>query len=174
MIRFSIIFFFLSMTVSGQFKRSDSLGNFYVIERKLVWEKTYDYDSKEELDEMLKADPFTSELNILGYTNSLMIHSYKLNANNLPEYAQHSYDAFLAVDFLNGRFRVRLQQIVFPDFQEKHYYNGVRQHNPRGTLEQYILRTDGLIKRNTATMHVLNSFDTAFSEIFDPMGYSYE
>lgn len=174
MTRLLIVFLFLSSNVYGQFKRSDSLGNFYVIERKLVWEKYYEYDSKEELDEMLKADPFTSELNIMGYTNSVMIKSYKLNATNLPEYAQHSYEAFLAVDFLNGRFRVRLQQIFFPDFEEKHYYNGVRQHNSRGTLEQYILRTDGQIKRNSAAMHVLNSFDSAFSEIFDPMGYSYE
>jgi len=46
-------------------------------------------------------------------------------------------------------------------------------NNSRGTLEQYILRQDGLIKRNNTNLNVLNSFDTAFSGVFDPMSGDY-
>ena len=73
------------------------------------------------------------------------------------------------VDFIGGRYRVSIKQIIFPDFVEKIYYNGRRQNDSRGTLEQYILRQDGLIKQNSTNLNVLNSFDTVFSQIFDPM-----
>ena len=81
--------------------------------------------------------------------------------------------SFLSVDFIGGRYRVSVKQIVFPDFIEKEYYNGRRMNNSRGTLEQYILRQDGLIKRNNTNLNVLNSFDTVFSGVFDPMSGDY-
>jgi hypothetical protein len=153
----------------------DSLGSFYVTDYKLVWQKWYALDDKVELNKMLKSNGFTSDLDILKFGTSTKTKPYKLIANNLPEYAQHDYEAFLVVDFIGGRYRVSIKQIVFPDFIEKIYYNGRSQNTPRGTLEQYILRQDGLIKRNNTNLHVLNSFDTVFSQIFDPMGgMSYE
>ena len=172
-----IVFLLLFIGVQGfaQFHKMDSLGNFYVIDHKLVWQKWYNLEDKAELNRMLKSNNFTSDLDILKFGTSVQTKPYKLNAYNMPEYAQHDYEAFLAVDFIGGRYRVSIKQIVFPDFVEKIYYNGRRQHDPRGTLEQYILRQDGLIKRNNTNINVLNSFDTAFSEIFDPMaGMGYE
>ena len=87
----------------------------------------------------------------------------------LPEYAMHDYEAFLYLDFIGGRYRVTIKQIVFPDFVEKVYYNGLRRTDPRGTLERYILRQDGLIQRNNTNIRVLDSFESAFSGIFDAM-----
>lgn len=167
-----IFFLFLLISFQGfsQFHKMDSLGNFYVIDHKLVWQKWYGLEDKAELNRMLKVNDFTSDLDILKFGTSTKTRAYKLYADNLPEYAQHDYEAFLVVDFIGSRFRVSIKQIVFPDFTEKIYYNGVRQSNPRGTLEQYILRQDGLIKRNNTNLNVLNSFDTVFSGIFDPMG----
>ena len=151
------------------------MGNFYAIDYKLVWQKWYGLEDKAELNRMLKADDFTSDLDILKFGTSTKTRAYKLLTDNLPEYAQHDYEAFLIVDFIGGRYRVTIKQIVFPDFVEQIYYNGRRQNDPRGTLEKYILRQDGLIKRNNTNINVLNSFDTAFSEIFDPMaGVGYE
>lgn len=175
MIRLFILFLFMSLQSYAQFHKMDSLGNFYVIDHKLVWQKYYALEDKAALDRMLKANGFTADLDILKFTTSTMTQPYKLNANSLPEYAQHAYEAFLAIDFIGSRFRVSVKQIVFPDFVEKIYYNGRRQYDARGSLEKYILRQDGLIKRNNTNIHVLNSFDTAFSEIFDYMGgFSYE
>lgn len=167
--RYLIIFFFLSFKGFSQFQKTDSLGNFYVIEHQLVWQKWYPLQDKGELNSKLKGNHFTSDLDILKFNTSTETKPVSLLGNNLPEYARHDYEAFLAVDFIRGRYRVSVKQIIFPDFIEKVYYNGVRQHQKRGTLEQYILRSDGLIKRTSANLNVLNSFDTSFSGIFDPM-----
>ncbi|UCE94484.1 MAG: hypothetical protein JSV73_04205 [Flavobacteriaceae bacterium] len=172
-----IVFLLILISAQGysQFHKMDSLGSFYVIDYKLVWQKWYPLEDKSELNRMLKSNDFTSDLDILKFTKSTKTKPYRLIGENLPEYAQHDYEAFLYLDMIGGRYRITIKQIVFPDFIEKEYYNGRRMHNPRGTLEQYILRQDGLIKRNNATINVLNTFDSAFSQIFDPMGgMSYE
>ncbi len=173
--KISFLLLFVCLQGFSQFQKTDSLGNFYAIDYKLVWQKWYGLEDKAELNRMLKADDFTSDLDILKFGTSTKTRAYKLLTDNLPEYAQHDYEAFLIVDFIGGRYRVTIKQIVFPDFVEQIYYNGRRQNDPRGTLEKYILRQDGLIKRNNTNINVLNSFDTAFSEIFDPMsGVGYE
>ena len=173
--RILILFLMLSFHGVAQFQKIDSLGNFYVIDHQLVWQKWYQLQDKGELNSKLKGNPFTSDLDIQKFYTSTKTKPAMLPGNNLPEYAQHDYEAFLVVDFIRGRYRVSIKQIIFPDFVEKVYHNGMRQNGPRGTLEQYILRQDGLIKRNKANLSVLNSFDTVFSEIFDPMaGPSYE
>ena len=168
--RVTILIFFISFLGYSQFQKMDSVGNFYVIDYKLVWQKWYDIDDKAEFDRMLKSNEFTSDLEILKFTTSTKTKAYRLVGNNLPEYAQHDYEAFLSVDYIKGRYRVSVKQIIFPDFVEKIYYNGVRMNDPRGTLEQYNMRKDGQIKRTTGTMNVLYTFDSAFSQIFDPMG----
>ena len=168
-----IFFFFISLQGYSQFQKMDSVGNFYVIDYKLVWQKWYDIDDKAEFNRMLKSNEFTSDLDILKFTTSAKTKAYRLIGNNLPEYAQHDYEAFLSVDYIKGRYRVSVKQIVFPDFVEKIYYNGRRMDDPRGTLEQYNMRKDGQIKRTTGTMNVLYTFDSAFSQIFDPMGGDY-
>ena len=173
--KITFLLLFLSLQGFSQFNKMDSLGSFYVIDYKLVWQKWYVLDDKAELNQMLKSNDFTSDLDILKFSTSTKTKAYKLIADNLPEYAQHDYEGFMSIDFIGGRYRVSIKQIVFPDFIEEIYYNGRRQHTPRGTLEQYILRSDGLIKRNNTNLNVLNSFDSAFSQIFDPMGgESYE
>ena len=168
--RVTILIFFISFLGYSQFQKMDSVGNFYVIDYKLVWQKWYDIDDKAEFDRMLKSNEFTSDLEILKFTTSTKTKAYRLVGSNLPEYAHHGYEAFLSVDYIKGRYRVSVKQIVFPDFIEKIYYNGVRMNDPRGTLEQYNMRKDGQIKRTTGTMNVLYTFDSAFSQIFDPMG----
>ncbi len=166
---------FVSIHGYAQFQKMDSLGNFYVIDYKLVWQKWYDLDDKAELNKMLKSNDFTADLDIMKFGTSTKTKTYKLIADNMPEYARHDYEGFLTIDFIRGRYRVSIKQIIFPDFIEEIYYNGMRQNNSRGTLEQYILRQDGLIKRNNTNLNVLNSFDTVFSGIFDPMaGVGYE
>ena len=169
--RFSIIvFILLCFQGYSQFEKRDSLGNFYVIDYKLVWQKWYPLEDKVALNKMLKRNNFTADLDILKFGTSVQTKPYRLVGNNLPEYAQHDYQAFMYIDFIGGRYRVSIKQIIFPDFIEKEYYNGRRINNLRGTLEQYLIRQDGLIKRNNATINVLNTFDSAFSEVFDYMG----
>ncbi len=171
--KLSFLLLFICFQGYAQFQKMDSLGNFYVIDYQLVWQKWYGLEDKAELNKMLKSNEFTADLDILKFGTSTKTRTFKLHANNLPEYAQHDYEAFLAVDFIGGRYRVSIKQIIFPDFIEKEYYNGRRMNNSRGTLEQYILRQDGLIKRNNTNLNVLNSFDTAFSGVFDPMSGDY-
>lgn len=164
-----VLFVLMTLPACAQFQRADSVGNFYVVKNQLIWQKYYPLEDKEYLDQQLKQHHFTSDLDISRFTTSTITKPYKLVGHNLPEYAQHDYKAFLIIDFFGDQYRITIKQITFPDFVEKIYWNGMRQHDSRGSLEQYILRQDGLIKRNNGTLNVLYTFDTAFSEIFDPM-----
>lgn len=166
-----VVLFFMAVgpEARAQFDEVESLGNWYVKKNKLVWQKSYPLTDKEELNAQLKANDFTSDLDILRFITDVQTKPYKLSGFNLPEYAQHEYEAFLIIDFFPDRYRVTLQQIKFPDFEEKIYWNGIRQQDARGTLEKYILGQDGRIKRNSANINVLETFDSEFSGVFDPM-----
>ncbi len=50
----------------------DSLGSFYVIDYKLVWQKWYALDDKAALNKMLKSNDFTSDLDILKFGTSVV------------------------------------------------------------------------------------------------------
>ena len=149
--------------------RIDSIGNWYVINHALVWQKYYPLDDKEALDEQLRSNSFTTDLDILKFGTSTIVGPLVLTGYNLPEYAQHEYKAFLVIDFFSDRYRVSLKQVSFPDFTETIYWNGRRQQDSRGSLEHYLLRSDGMIRRNSVNLRVLESFDTDFSGVFDPM-----
>lgn len=159
----------LALQLQAQTSKMDSLGSWYVVDHNLVWQKYYSLEDKEELNEKLKANAFTSELDILKFGTSAVTKPVKLTGDNLPGYAQHDFKAFMVIDFFGDRYRVSLKQITFPDFQEKIYWNGMRQTDSRGSLEKYLLRPDGLIKRNSVNIRVLETFDSAFSGVFDPM-----
>ena len=163
------LIFLLSIEAAAQFSRSDSLGNWYVIDQRLVWQKSYLLDDKEELDRKLKSNAFTAGLDILKFGTSILTEPARLSGQNLPEYARHEYRAFLVVDFFPGTYRVTLKQVAFPDFVEKIYWNGMRQPDSMGSLEKYVLRQDGLVKRNSVNLRVLEAFDSDFAAIFDPM-----
>lgn len=162
-------FVLLGFQTEAQFSRMDSIGNWYVIDHNLVWQKYYPLEDKSELDEQLKSNDFTADLDILKFGTSTITRPYRLSGDNLPEYAQHEYKAFLVIDFFSDTYRVSLKQITFPDFVEKIYWNGKRQADSRGSLEHYILRPDGLIKRHDVNVRVLETFDSVFSGVFDPM-----
>ena len=68
--KLSFLLLFICLQGYSQFYKMDSLGNFYVIEHKLVWQKWYGLEDKAELNKMLKANNFTSDLDILKFTNS--------------------------------------------------------------------------------------------------------
>lgn len=164
-----IVFLGMALTSQAQFNEVESMGNWYVKKNKLVWQKKYPLTDKEELNAQLKANEFTSGLDILRFITDVETKPHKLVGQNLPEYARHEYVAFLVIDFFGDTYRVTLQQVNFPDFEEKIYWNGMRQHDARGTLEKYILGQDGRIKRNSANINVLETFDSVFSGVFDPM-----
>jgi hypothetical protein len=150
----------------AQFSKTDSLGNFYVIKNKLIWQKYYQLDDINKLDQQLKSISFTSGLDIMGHETSTIIKNYKISGSGLPQYAQHDYDAFLVIDIFNDRYRVSVKDINFPDFTETRYYYGMKTNTTRGTLEHYILSGNS-IKRTSGSENVLYSFDTNFSDIFD-------
>ena len=169
-IRLSIALLFLTILAHGQRKTQDSLGNFRAAEGKLSWQKTYTLVDKTLLQEKIAAEPFASGLDLLDFDTSTRTQPYRLLAEGLPEYARHDFRAFLSIDFFPGTFRVTVKQIIFPDFVEQVYYNGMRQNYSRGSLEHYLLRRDGSILRTRAGTQVLQTFDALFSGIFDPMG----
>ena len=165
-----IVFFLLiSFSVTAQFQKTDSLGNFYVIEHTLVWQKTYPLHDIDKLNEQLSRNPFTQGINLNGGETSKILLNYRLQGNNLPQFTQHDYNAFLVIDVFYDRYRVSVKQIRFPDFKETYVsYNGMRTSGTRGTLEHYILSGDS-IKRTTGAKNTLYAFDEAFSQVFDPM-----
>ncbi len=166
--RFLTILLFISTSVLSQFHKTDSIGNFYVIDHNLVWQKTYPLQDEQKLNLKLMENPFTSGID-LNYDNSKFIKDFRITGEGLPRYAQKNYNAFVVIDIFPGRYRVSVKSINFPDFNESYYYNGIKTSTGRGSLEHYILINGNTIKRTTGARNVLYSFDTAFSQIFDPM-----
>jgi hypothetical protein len=169
-----ITFLLFIITFSGyaQFHKTDSIDNFYVIKNKLVWQNKYYFNDIDDLNDKLKSENFTSGLDILKFGTSALTDLFTINGNNLPQYARHDFKAFLIIDVYHDTFRITIKDITFPDFVENIYYNGMRQNSRTGSLENYILRQDGNIKRNNSNINVLNSFDNSFLAIFDIMGES--
>ena len=112
----------MALTSQAQFNEVESMGNWYVKKNKLVWQKKYPLTDKEELNAQLKANEFTSGLDILRFITDVETKPHKLVGQNLPEYARHEYVAFLVIDFFGDTYRVTLQQVNFPDFEEKIVY----------------------------------------------------
>jgi hypothetical protein len=166
---------FLLITITGfaQFQKTDSLGNFYTIDHKLVWQKNYPLQDENELNQKLQSNPFTAGIDIQNHENSKIIRNYTISGDGLPEYARHDYSAFVVVDVFYDHYRISVSSINFSDYNESYYYNGIKTSTGRGTLDYYILKGDS-IKRTTGAKNVLYSFDDAFSQIFDPMAYTSE
>ena len=151
----------------GQFNKTDSIGNFYVIKNKLMWQKNYQLDDINELDEHFKNNHFTSTLDILNYKTSAKSNISYIEGNNLPQYTNQGFEAFIIIDLIQDRYRVTVQDITFPDYVHTSYYNGFKD-NRGGTLDHYILRTtDHEIKRNSGTYNILETFNNSFEAVFD-------
>ena len=165
-----VFFLFFVNICFAQFEKTDSIGNFYVIKNKLIWQKYYQLGDIDKLNQQLKSNYLTSNLDILNFKTSAVPNLFVINGNNLPQYAQSDIKVFIVLDIFNDNYRVSIKNITFPDFVEEYYYNGIKQNSRSGSLENYILRQEGLIKRNNATINVLHTFDGVFSEIFDSMG----
>jgi len=165
-----IFFIFFINICFAQFDKTDSIGNFYVIKNKLVWQKQYQLDDIDKLNQQLKSNYLTSNLDILDFGMSAISNPFTINGNNLPQYAQSDIKVFVVLDIFNDNYRVSIKNITFPDFVDEYYYNGMKQNSQSGSLEHYILRQDGLMNRNKASTNVLHIFDSIFSEIFDSMG----
>lgn len=170
------ILILLLFTILGnaQFEKTEAVGNFYLAKNKLVWQKHYQLGDINTLDKQLKTNPFTSNLRILDFETDVITDLFQLIANNLPQYAQSDYKAYLVIDVYKDTYRITIKDITFPKFVENYYYNGMRQNSRSGALENYILKNDGSINRTNANLHVLNSFDNSFEKIFDRMSVPIE
>ncbi len=164
--KITTLFLFLSLVCVAQIERTDSINNFYVTNNKLIWQKYYELDDEEKLDQRLKSNEITSNLDILDFETSAISDLVYIDGNNLPQYTQKGFKAFVIVDVERNQFRVTIKDIIFPDFIENHYYNGMRQTSRTGSLENYILRQNGSINRNNTTINVLESFDYIFDHVF--------
>lgn len=165
-LRVVMIFLFFSAISFAQIQKTDSIGNFYVSQNKLIWEKYFPLDDVNELNEQLKSNYFTSNLDILKYTTSAMSNASKLTGINLPQYAQSDFETFIVVDIIGNNYRITVKDITFTEFIETWYYNGRKEYSGRGRLDYYVLRQDKVIKRNNGTYSIFNALDNAFMEIF--------
>jgi len=120
------IILFSALSSYSQFQRTDSIDNFYVIKNKLVWQKYYQLDDINELDQQLKNNDLTSNLEILNFGTSAVTNLLDIPGINLPSYTKNGFKAFVVIDIKNDYFRVSVKDITFPDFVQEQYYNGMR------------------------------------------------
>ncbi len=157
----------------GQFSRTDSIGNFYVEKNHLLWQKIYTIKDINKVNEELKKHDFTANLNILGFKKATISNPTKLNCDGVPMYAKDEFTALIEVFIQYDQMRVSVKDFTFPNFVENRYYNGM--NSPiGGTLDHYMLRRDGQIKRTESTFRVLECFDNSFSDLFDEVVYATE
>ena len=166
-IKITCVFLLMGFLGFSQIYKTDSIGSFYVLKNKLIWQKYYELEDENELDQKLKQNILTSNLDILNYETSAISDLIYIDGDNLPTYTSKGFKAFVSVDVEYNQYRVTIKQIMFPNFVENVYYNGMRQNSRSGSLENYILGQHGrTIKRNNTTINVLNSFDYIFSGVF--------
>jgi hypothetical protein len=159
--------FLFTTVILAQSAKTDSIGNFYVIDNHLMWQKNYDLYDVNALDAYLKSNHFTSTLDILNYKTSAQSNLSYLDGNNLPQYTTKGFKAFIVIDIIQDRYRVTIRDIIFPDYIQTYYSNGFRD-NRGGTLDHYILRqSDHEIKRNSGTYNILETFNDSFKAVFD-------
>ncbi len=163
----TLLFLLIGFISYAQMRRTDSIGNFFVENNKLIWQKHYELEDVNLLDQKLKQDVLTNNLDILHYETSAISDLVYIDGNNLPIYTRKGFKAFVIVDLERNQYRVTIKQIIFPDFVENVYYNGMRQNSRSGALESYILRQNGDINRNNTTKNVLDSFDYIFNAVFE-------
>ena len=162
-----IVFFLLTNVLLAQSKKTDSIGNFYVIGNQLMWQKYYSLDDVNELDEHFKNNHFTSTLDILDYKTSSQSNLSYIEGNNLPQYTNEGFQAFIIIDIIQDKYLVTVKDIIFPKYIQTYYYNGIKD-NRGGTLDHYILRpADHEIKRNSGTYNILDTFDNSFEAVFN-------
>lgn len=165
-----IAFILFTNMLLAQSIKTDSVGNFYVIERQLLWQKYYSLDDIDELDAHLKSGHFTSTLDILNYKTSAQSTLSYLKGNNLPQYTNEGFKAFIIIDIIQNRYRVTVRDIIFPKYIQTYYTNGFK-NEQGGTLDHYILRTsDHEIKRNSGTYNILDTFNNSFEAAFNLYG----
>ncbi len=150
--------------------KTDSIGDFYVIDHQLVWQRYYDVKSMEALQLELQKHDFTKNLNILGFKKSNLVGPTKISCDGLPMYAQHKFTALIEVFNIQGKTRISVKGFTFPEFVENWYYNGMNT-TQGGTLDHYLLRRDGQIKRTDATTRVLDCYGNFFADLFDEAVY---
>ena len=132
-----------------------------------MWQQTYSLDDVNELNDYLKNNFFTSNLDLLDYKTSAQSNVSYLEGVNLPQYTSKGFKAFIVIDIFNDRYRVTVRDIIFPDFVQTSYYNGMKEDHG-GTLDHYILRrSDFEIKRNSGTYNILKVFDDSFDASFN-------
>jgi hypothetical protein len=163
----TLLFLLIGFISYAQMRRTDSIGNFFVENNKLIWQKHYELEDVNLLDQKLKQNVLTNNLDILHYETSAISDLVYIDGNNLPIYTRKGFKAFVIVDLERNQYRVTIKQITFPDFVENVYYNGMRQNSRTGALESYILRQNGDINRNNTTKNVLDSFDYIFNTVFE-------
>ena len=115
--------FLLTNVMLAQSKKTDSIGNFYVIGNQLLWQKYYSLDDVNRLDEQLKNNHFTSTLDILNYKTSAQSSLSYIDGNNLPQYTNEGFKAFIVVDIIQNRYRVTVRDIIFPKFISLQFKN---------------------------------------------------
>ncbi len=165
-IRITVLFLLISFLGFSQIRKTDSIGNFYVVNNKLIWQKYYELEDENRLDQKLKQNVITNNLDILHFETSAMSDLVYMDGNNLPQYTQKGFKAFVIVDVERNQYRVTIKQIMFPEFVENVYYNGMRQNSRTGSLDNYILRQNGDINRNNTSLNVLNSLEYIFEAVF--------
>jgi len=162
----SALFLFTNVVLAQSIK-TDSIGNFYVIDNNLMWQKYYDLDDVNTLDEHFKNNHFTATLDILNYKTSAQSNLSYIEGNNLPQYTAKGFKAFIIIDIIQNRYRVTVRDIIFPEYIQTYYSNGFR-NDRGGTLDHYILRTsDHEIKRNSGTYNILETFNNSFEAVFN-------
>lgn len=160
-----ILFLFFTNFNYAQFEKMDSIGNFYISKNKLIWQKFYPLEDMNKLNKQLKSNALTNNLNILNYQTSAISELVVISGQNLPQYAQQEFNAFVIVDVIDDRYRVTIKDITFHNFVTVKNYNGIK-NNSGGTLDYYILKNGASLKRNSSTYNVLKSFDKSFMDIF--------
>ncbi|HCE54390.1 MAG TPA: hypothetical protein DER05_05025 [Lutibacter sp.] len=136
---------------------------------ELIWQKVYESNmTLEELQQYFTNESFTANIKLIDDKFSGQSNGKKLGASKTSQWktmgANLFFDAYIIVDFKEGRYRVTLTDMKFSAVQKYNLWMGGTQ-NLGTTFEDFFVRK-GRIWQKKVVENSLTLYDKEFDDVF--------
>lgn len=137
----------------------------------LVWQKIYELDvTLEELQQYFTNESFTSNIKLIDDIFSGQSKGRKIGVSKTSKWrtigANLFYEAFISVEFKEGRYRVTLTDIKFSAVERYNLWSGGMQNQKTTFEESFISRRTGEFRNPGIIENSLTIYDKEFDNVF--------
>lgn len=165
----TLIFSFFTICLFGQHTKTQH-DNFYLKERKIIWQKIYDTNkSLEEIENYFIKQPLTKNLKLVGSSLIGTSSLTKASSNKGYSWSYTDFTMFITIDYKEGRYRVTLKDFKYKPI-ETSIGSGMFEISEQvsTTLSQSYLRNKkDEIRKNKPARNYLSILNKDFDQAFE-------